>query len=211
MVGEEATLSTNRRARIAELLKAVQDHQFNSHTLEEIVLILDHECLCWKYQNGQDILAGHDANALRPLLDTSQTDELTIQLSACLVRSINNSSHYERELQSKALLSAVALLHAQGVRALQSGFHDSLRQQFIARFQDLHGVPEGRVFSADTFRILQCSYYLCLGAEYAKRFTRAEPIIVSVVSYAINVLVVASSITGAALVSLWAQKSMLWR
>ena len=201
----DATLSTTRKAVVADLQTAIEKNQFDSETLEDVVLILEHECLCWKYKNDGKVAAGQDAGAFRQTLVTSQTDQLVVQLSDCLVRSISPSSHYERELQSKALLSALALLHAQGVRALQATFHDDLRARIAERFKDLQGVPgQKAVFNAETVRKIQSGYYLCLAAEYAKHFQRAEPIVVSVVSSVVGLLVVGASITSAVMVGLLA-------
>ena len=201
--GDDATLSATRTAIIAELQTAVENHQFDAETLEDITRILWHECLCWKYENHGDLLTGQDAGAFRHTLKNSQTSQLVVILASCLVRSISPSSHYERELQSKALLSALALLHAQGASALQAAFYDEMRAQLAARFQDLQGVPgQKAVFSVETVRKVQCGYYLCLGAEYAKNFRRAEPVVVSVVSSVVSLLTVGASITGTAMVYL---------
>ena len=191
----------DRQAIIAELQTAIQDHQFDSETLEDIILILRHECLCWRFETDGNLSAGQVAGALRHTLETSRTNQLVVQLSDCLVKSINPSSHCERELQSKALLSALALLCAQGVQALQATFHDDLRARLAARFQDLQGVPgQEAVFSTESVRKVQCGYYLCLCSEYARHFRKAEPVVVSVVSSVVNLLVVAASITRTAMV-----------
>ena len=201
--GDDATVSSTRKAVVADLQSAVSEHQFDSETLQDIIRILEHECLCWKYYNDGKLPAGQDAGAFRQTLETSRTNQLVMQLSDCLVRSISPSSHYERELQSKALLSAFALLHAQGVRALQATFHDDLRTRIADRFTDLKGVPgQKAVFAAETVRKIQSGYYLCLAAEYAKHFQKAEPIVVSVVSSLVNLLIVGGSITSAAMVCL---------
>ena len=200
--GDQASISTIRKPIIAELQTAIQDHQFDSETIEDIILILEHECLCWKYKNDGNVFAAQDAGAFRPTLENSRTNRLVEQLSSCLVMSISPSSHYERELQAKALLSALALLHAQGVSALQVAFHDDLRAQLAARFQDLQGVPgQKAVFSAETVRKVQCGYYLCLGAEYAKHWPKAQPVSVAVVSSVVSLLIVGGSITSAAMVT----------
>ncbi|MCJ1436360.1 hypothetical protein MMC27_005739 [Xylographa pallens] len=197
---DDAPLSTTRRAIVAELQTAIEAHQFDSETLEDIISILEHECLCWKYRNDGTLPAGQNAGAFRQTLERSRTNQLVDQLSDCLVRSISPSSHYERELQSKALLSALALLRAQGVEALQAAFHDRLRTRLADLFRDLQGVPGQRaVFSAETVRKFQSGYYLCLAAEYARHFQRAEPIVVSVVSSVVNLLIVGAAIAGAAM------------
>ena len=201
--GDDAIVSTSRTAIIAELQAAIQDHQFDSETLEDITLILWHEFLSWTFESDGKLLTGQDAGAFRHSLKTPQTSQLVVQLSSCLVRSISPSSHYERELQSKALLSALALLHAQGVSALQAGFYDDMRAQLAARFQDLQGVPGHKAgFSAETVRRVQCGYYLCLSAGYAKNFRKAEPVVVSVVGSVVSLLVVGASITSTVMVYL---------
>ncbi|MCJ1398285.1 hypothetical protein MMC11_001482 [Xylographa trunciseda] len=198
--GDAATLSATRRAIVTQLETAIQQHEFDSEKLQDIILILEHECLCWKYKNDRELPAGQDPGAFRATLETPRTDQLVVNLSSCLLRSIGPSSHYQRELQSKALLSALALLHAQRVGALQADFHDDLRARLTARFRDLQGVPGQRlVFSAETVRKIQCGYYLCLGAEYAERFRRAEPIVMTAASSVVSLLIVGASITSAAM------------
>jgi hypothetical protein len=189
---------------ILELQTAVQNHQFDSQTLEDIILILWHECLCCKYEaDGSLISTEKDSGAFRQTLETPQASQLVELLSSCLVQVISPSTHYLRELQSKALLSALTLLHAHGVIALQANFHDQLQTQLAARFRDLQSVPGQRaVFTAETIRKLQCGYYLCLGAEYAKHFRKAEPVVISVVSRVVNLLSVGASVTSAAMVYL---------
>ncbi|MCJ1380355.1 hypothetical protein MMC17_003458 [Xylographa soralifera] len=128
--------------------------------------------------------------------------ELITQLAGRLVRSISSSTHYERELQSRALLAALALLDAQGVRALEADFHVSLRAQLNDRFRDLWSVPAGRhsgSFSVESFRRVQCSYCLCLAAEYAKRFVLARPFSISLLSSAASFVVFGVTVASAAL------------
>ncbi|MCJ1363298.1 hypothetical protein MMC16_002405 [Acarospora aff. strigata] len=194
MVGDGADGMT--RSVLVDLETAIQEHRYDEQTIEEIILILDHECLCWKSQEGLSLHSGGDIdNVLRQRLETSRTDQLIIRLSECLVRSINPASHYIRELQSRALVSALALLHAQGVTGQQAEFHESLRSQFNARFQDLIGLPRGREhLSVEMFRRIQCSYFLCLGSEYAKLFVQARPIIITALSRAVSLAIVGFTI-----------------
>lgn len=192
----------------ADLQSAIQGHAYDSQTLEEIILILDHECLCRKSEDG--CLGRNITNLLQHRLETSHTDELIVQISACLVRSINPASHYICELQARALVSALALLHAQGVRALQAEFHESLRAQFNSRFQDLLGLPDGSdIFSVEIYRRVQCSYFLCLGAEYAKQFVQARPIVLTVLSRAVSLILVGISIATSVLVGVLSSLNLL--
>jgi hypothetical protein len=202
--GENAEERDAKRREVAkELREAVETHHYDSQTLEEIVQVLDHEILCSRptvneleddirtYRNGED---------LRPrdlsVLCTPGIDHFLTTLSDCLVRSINKSSHYERELQSRSLISALALLRAQRVESHQTDHYDLLRSRFEERFRDLQWQRKlSGPFTREKFRHFQCSYLLCAGAEYAKMFGRARPHAVSVLSRAVDVALLGVSIT----------------
>ncbi|MCJ1473207.1 hypothetical protein MMC13_001858, partial [Lambiella insularis] len=200
-------VTMRRRSELAGLLDAIQNHRYDSQTLQEITLILDHECLCWKYHDGKDKssessgLLGRRQDVLNCTLESSRTVELVTQLASCLVRSISASTHYERELQSKALLAALALLDAHGVRALQADFHDRLRTQLNNLSRDLDSVPGelGSEVSVEIYRRVQCSYFLCLAAEYRRRFELARPFSLSILSSAASFIVFGVTVASAAL------------
>jgi hypothetical protein len=178
-----------RKEEAKKLEKAIDSSDYNSNTLQEIIQLLDHECLC--YEPISD-------NPPTSVLGTNWTSAILNKLSECLVRAISPSSHFERELQSRALISTLALLRAQDVRALEVNQYDLLFNQFKSRFQDLQRLGSGSQsgpFTREKFRKFQSSYLLCSGAEYATYFERAEPILITTLSRLINFIYVGASAT----------------
>ncbi len=55
MVGKSEAPATSARKRVTEeLLLAVRDHVYDTQTLEEIILVIDHECLCHEVENSEN-------------------------------------------------------------------------------------------------------------------------------------------------------------
>lgn len=207
--GEDAEERDTKRWEVAkELRDAVDTRHYDSQTLEEIIQVLDHEILCSRPKVNEDEVRSYLSGAdLRPrdlsVLCTPWTDDLLKTLSDCLIRSISSSSHYERELQSRSLISTLALLRAQRVERHQTDYYDLLRSRFEERFRDLQW--QGKLpgpLTREKFRHVQCSYLLCAGAEYAKLFQRARPFAVSALSHAVDVALLGISIALATSVSI---------
>lgn len=172
-----------------KLEEAIDSGHHDSDTLQEIIQLLDHECLCYG--------PIHDpSNRPTSALGTNWTSTILNKLSNCLVQAISPSSHFERELQSRALISTLTLLRAQDVNAFEAKQYDRLLNQFKSRFQDLRNLqPVFRdgMFTREKFRQFQSSYLLCLGAEYARYFRRAEPIFITAVSRLTDLLYIGAS------------------
>jgi hypothetical protein len=173
-VSSEVGRAEKKREEARKLENAIDSCDYGSDTLQEIIQLLDHETLCYEV---------HDPR-LRPTiaLRKSWTPNILNKLSDCLVQAISFSSHFERELQSRALISTLALLRAQGVKAFEKSQYDQLLDRFKTRFQDLRNLqPAARdgLFTLERFRQFQSSYLLCSGAEYATYFERAEPIFIT--------------------------------
>jgi hypothetical protein len=172
-----------------KLEQAIDSTHHGSDTLQKIIQLFDHECLCYG--------TIHDpSNRPTRALRTNWTSTILNKLSNCLIQAISPSSHFERELQSRALISTLALLRAQDVNAFEAKQYDRLFNQFKDRFQDLRNVqPVSRdgPFTQEKFRQIQSSYLLCSGAEYAKYFRRAEPIFITALSRLTDLLYVGAS------------------
>ena len=178
-----------KREEARKLEEAIDSGHHGSDTLQEMIQLLDHECLCYE--------PIHDPrNPPTRALGTNWTSTILNKLSNCLVRAISPSSHFERELQSRALISSLALLRAQDVNAFEARQYDLLLNQFRSRFQDLQRLqPTFRdgMFTRERFRQFQSSYLLCSGAEYARYFRRAEPIFVTVLLRLTDLLYIGAS------------------
>lgn len=201
--GDAEERDTKRWEVAKELRDAVDTRHYDSQTLEEIIQVLDHEILCSRPKVNEDEVRSYLSGAdLRPrdpsVLCTPWTDDLLKTLSDCLIRSISSSSHYERELQSRSLISTLALLRAQRVESHQTDYYDLLRTRFKERFRDLQWQRnlsgDSGLLTREKFRHVQCSYLLCAGAEYAKLFQRARPFAVSALSRAVDVALLGISI-----------------
>jgi hypothetical protein len=201
--GDAEERDTKRWEVAKELRDAVDTRRYDSQTLEEIIQVLDHEILCSRPKVNKDEVRSYLRGAdLRPrdpsVLCTPWTDDLLKILSDCLIRSISSSSHYERELQSRSLISTLALLRAQRVESHQTDYYDLLHTRFKERFRDLQWQKnlsdDSGLLTREKFRHVQCSYLLCAGAECAKQFQRAQPFAVSALSRAVDVALLGISI-----------------
>jgi hypothetical protein len=175
----EGGRAERKREEAKKLESVIDSGDYDSDTLQKIIQLLDHECLCYEVQ---DPLMSPPCNPPTIALGKNWTSNILNKLSNCLIQAINPSSHFERELQSRALISALALLRAQNVKAFENNQYDRLLNQFKNRFQDLRRLqPAARdgPFTQEKFRQFQSSYLLCSGAEYMTYFERAEPIFIT--------------------------------
>ncbi|ERF68589.1 hypothetical protein EPUS_04687 [Endocarpon pusillum Z07020] len=170
MVGKPEAPATSARKRVAEeLLLAIKDHVYDTQTLDEITLLINHECLCHEVENSES-----SRFIFRSALDIPVISQLAEQLSSCGVKYVNASSHVLRELQLRALLSVVAWLHLRGVTAHQADSHARWQEQINQLYQDLVWLPEEQTGATqEAFRRAQCSYLLSLVA--AQQFVKARP------------------------------------
>jgi hypothetical protein len=169
----EVDRAGKKREEAGRLESAIDSGHYGSDTLQEIIQLLDHECLCYEI---------HDPRlAPTTALGKNWTARILNKLSDCLIQAISPSSHFEHELQSRALISALALLRAQGVSAFVISQYDRVFDQLKNRFQDLRRLQltaRDGPFTREKFRQFQSSYLLCSGAEYATYFERAEPVLI---------------------------------
>jgi len=198
MVGDvqtEAERAGRKRDVAGELVRVIAEGHFDSETLQEMILLLDHECLCFEPVQDPSIAEQPPSSALK----TPSADKILDTLEECLVRSIGPTSHFERELQARALMSALALLHGQGVRAFASDRYEKLRDKFRKLFEDLQWSRIRGPFSREKYRQFQCAYLLCSASEYANYFGRAQPRTVTALSRLTNLLFAGASVTAVAI------------
>lgn len=98
----------------------------------------------------------------------------------------------------------MCLLHVQGCDSLQSGYYENLYKLLESRFADLQWVAgKSGHFLIGKYRKVECSYLLSASKEFAARFQRAEPMLVTVTSRVINLLSVGLLAASPAMVSLY--------
>jgi hypothetical protein len=171
IIGTSEEPATSARKRVAkELLDALKNRDYDSQTLEEILLVIDHDCLCFELERSRDA-----PDIFRSTITTATIGEFAQHLSSCLVHYIDPSSYVLRELQCRALLSALAWLQLRGVTAQDPHSQDRLQAQINSLFRSLTWLPGGPAdeISPEAFRKVQCSHLLTLIA--AQPFVRAEP------------------------------------
>jgi hypothetical protein len=188
-----------RRDEADELLKNIKDGHFDADTLRELTQLLDHECYYL------ETIAYGDGKGKNPerrgsvALDKPWTCMLVTELSGCLFQSIYPESYYERELQFRALLSALVLQRAQGAEARQVDHYEELQTLFRKGHKDLQWQRGwSGDFTKERFRKYQCSFLLVTVAEYSKNFRREQPLIIDVLSRAIDLIVTGGSLALAA-------------
>ena len=197
MVGDCAEA---RRRYAGNLLQAIIGNDYNAGTLEQTLRLLDHDNLCLTLSNSSDrLITGSEGTAAlqRPFVES-----LLLKTSQRLIHGVMVTSHLERELQSRIILSSISLLHAHGVKEVEAGFFDTLRRQVQDRYRDLKWQRKpSKSLSEEGFRRFQCSYLLCSCAAYAsKEFVRAEPLSAIVLTRVISAVTIAFDVASAATV-----------
>lgn len=185
-----------RREVASELEQAIESGHYDSVTFVELIQLINHERLCVDFQQRNENSDQHRTANL-----SHWAEQATPKVSGCLVRSNDPSSHLERELQARLILSLLALLRAQEKDSLHTDLYVKLHSLFVDRYRDLQWSPHGsRTCSRESFRRFQCSYLLCAGAEYAKQFRQSEPLLATVASRITSIFFSALSIASVATV-----------
>ena len=187
----------NRREEADELLTNIQAGHVNADTLEVLIQILDYECLHLKPITQDDLPRRRQSDSVA--LQPSWTDRLVTILARCMCQVTRPTSYYQREVQYRALLSALALQRARGAKSFQVDHYNELQRQFGQGHKDLQWqqVPPTE-FSTEKYRIYNCHFLLVTIVEYAKNFKRDEPAIAKILNRAMNILLVGSTIALAA-------------
>lgn len=188
MIGTPQESATSTRQQVAVgLLDVIKNNSYTSQTLEQTLLVVDHECLCRELESTNSPAS---RDRFQSTIGIAAIGDFADHLSSCLVRYINPPSHIDRELQCRALLSVLALLHLHGVQALQADAHTKWRSQINDRYQDLVWLPrEPTGLSPETYHKVQCAHLLSVAAAYyAQQFVKAEPKAPILLEIANNVL-----------------------
>ncbi|KAL8738320.1 MAG: hypothetical protein Q9181_000863 [Wetmoreana brouardii] len=148
--------------------------------------LLDNECLT-RFRNPGD----------EPGVPTGILVQITLCISGQLVDWSGPLSGRLREVQLRALVGALALLHHNGLTALASGPYDELRANIANRFND---IVEGRRNSGqsleDRMRKANALYLIRLVAQYFSLIRRAQPL-----SDAISIPIIGLVLAGASIAS----------
>lgn len=182
-VGAPEAPATSARKRVAkELLLAIEESDYDTQTLEEIILVINHECLCHEVENSED-----SDIIFNSALEIPVVSKFADQLSSCLVHYVTASSHVLRELQCRALLSVLVWLHLRGVTAHQADSHAKWQEQINQLYRDLIWLPkESTGAMPEAFRKAQCSYLLSVVA--AQQFVKAKPKIKDLIEVASDLM-----------------------
>src|SRR5204862_3144055 len=108
-----------------KLLSNIDKDRFSAETLAGLTKVLDHECLCLETINCNQDQYPQKARALW----IPWTAKLVEKLSDWLNTSIWPEVHFQRELQLRALLSALALQLAHNTAALKSNNYVTLQRK----------------------------------------------------------------------------------
>ncbi|KAG9230140.1 hypothetical protein BJ875DRAFT_499399 [Amylocarpus encephaloides] len=188
-----------RRERAVTLRNKIREGHIDAETLEELTHILDHECLCLALGNASN---EQNLPRSRAALAPQWTGLLIAELSECLLRTITPKSYYERELQFRALFSALVLQSAQCARAYQATYYQHLWSLIHERHRDLQWLQlPSEELTSEAFRHLESSYLLVATTEYAMKFRKEEPIVVTILLRAVNLALVGGSLAVAAATS----------
>lgn len=187
----------SRRAEAEELLTKIQVGNLDADTLEALIQMLDYECLHLKPIMQDDLSRRRRSHS--EALQPSWTDSIVRILASDMCPVTRPTSYYEREVQYRALLSALALQRAQGASSLEANHYSELQRHFGQghRGVQYQHVPPTK-FSTEKYRIYNCHFLLVTIVEYAKNFKRNEPVIVEILNRAMNIFLVGSSIAIAA-------------
>ncbi|KAI9771280.1 MAG: hypothetical protein M1840_002250 [Geoglossum simile] len=186
---DDADITRKRMEVAEELLDKVTRPRFDAQTLEELTQVVDHEFLCLRTRHD-----GQHAAAVAAF-PRSWTPTLVTGLSGCLFQTIYAESHYERELQARALFSVLALQRAQGAGTLTPNHHQAMRRRLEEGYRELQWQRRwSGPFSREKFRKFQCSYLLCACAQYVRSFDIARPVAADVLSRTINLILAGGSL-----------------
>lgn len=122
-------------------------------------------------------------------------------LSSQIFRTITPNLLLECELQNRNLLSALLLLEAHGVRAIETPHLETLERNLSQRFRDLK-INGNAVSTFDKFRKAQSSAFLYAAIEFLQRFNNTEHRAITALRRVVRVASFALNVAAPALVSI---------
>ncbi|KAL8704700.1 MAG: hypothetical protein Q9201_002162 [Fulgogasparrea decipioides] len=148
--------------------------------------LLDNECLS-RFRNPND----------EPGVPTGVLVQITLCVSGRLVDWSGPLSGRLREVQLRALVGALALLHHNGLTALASEPYDELRMNIANRFNDIvDGRRNSGLSLEDRMRKANALYLIRLVAQYFSLIRRAQPL-----SDALSIPIIGLVLAGAGIAS----------
>ncbi|KAH0565496.1 hypothetical protein GP486_001105 [Trichoglossum hirsutum] len=115
-------------------------------------------------------------------------------LSSALIQLENKDTPFQKELQFRALISALALAKYNDVHSFSAPFSDELYGNIANRFRELVLQPQPQT-DVENVRKANSSYLIRFALEHVKLFGRAEPVIVSILPYIFQTLLGAAVLT----------------
>ena len=110
-------------------------------------------------------------------VSTGTIIQTTLYLSGSLLQWSDPQSGRFRDIQLRALVAAIALLHHIGLTELTAEPHEQLRLNIAARFNDIiDGRRASRSTLEDRMRKADALYLIRLAAQYFSLIKRAQPI-----------------------------------
>ncbi|KAL8868784.1 MAG: hypothetical protein Q9174_004755, partial [Haloplaca sp. 1 TL-2023] len=176
--------STAARPTLADRLERLQNRSPSSLDLLEFGRVLDVECLL-RSREGEH----HDVASNGTLL------EIALCLSGPLLQWRGSDSGRFRNLQLRALVAALALLHHTGLTDLNADPYDRLRINIANQFNNIVG-GDSQLRLEDRMRKENALYLIRLVAQYFSLLRRAQAL-----DEAISIPIIGLALAGASMAS----------
>ncbi|KAL8767351.1 MAG: hypothetical protein Q9209_006114 [Squamulea sp. 1 TL-2023] len=130
-------------------------------------------------------------------VSTGTLIQITLYLSSPLLQWSDSQSGRFRDIQLRALVAALALLHHSGLTELTADPYDQLRMNIAGRFNDIiDGRRASQIILEDRIRKADALYLIRLAAQYFSLIKRAQPL-----SDAVPIPIIGLVLAGASIVS----------
>ncbi|KAL8787533.1 MAG: hypothetical protein Q9213_002191 [Squamulea squamosa] len=171
---------------LADRFEKISTASPTTQELSEFHRAVDRECL----------LRSLNPNA-NPTLSTGTIVQITLYLSSPLLQWSDLQSGRFRDIQLRALVAALALLHHSGLTKLTADPYDQLRTNIAARFNEIFdGRRASQTNLEDRIRKADALYLIRLAAQYFSLIKRAQPL-----SDAVPIPIMGLVLAGASIVS----------
>ena len=182
-------VSTPRRS-LADRLEKLNTEHPTTADLADFQKALGQECLLRCLQPNAN-----------PTVSSGTLLQVTLYLSGPLLQWTDAQSGSFRDLQLRALVAALALLHHSGLTELTAEPHDQLRLNIAARFNEIiDGRSPSQMSLEHRMRKADARYLVRLAAQYFSLIKRAQPLSDAVPIPIIGLVLAGASIVGRSLV-----------
>ncbi|KAL8668386.1 MAG: hypothetical protein Q9168_006984 [Polycauliona sp. 1 TL-2023] len=162
----DSLLASTARPSLADKLGRFNTAIPTTSELSDFLNAIEQECL----------LRSIDPNA-HATVSTGTVVQITLYLSGPLLQWSDSQSGRFRDLQLRALIAALALLHHSGLTELTAEPHEQLRLNIAARFNDIiDGRRASHMSLEDRIRKADALYLIRLVAQYFSLIKRAQPL-----------------------------------